>query len=308
MIFRKNNKTSKNKIINNIKEIFKSNKIKFYIFDKKDEDSYYFYKQKENTYNQGIKIGIKDLSYYNDNWVFVKKIVEVFHEIEHFNQLKDLCNYLSNNKVQLSKKQLEVCCSIELKSKYQGIEKLKYTMLSSELSAELYGILKAKKYFEEKHPSVDFEKHLLEYVNNVERWYGPKPLKGDRPTFSSFEEVVVYLYENLEIAYDYPVPIEYDGFNDKVESVRVANLDSGAEQFYLIAKDLCNKKLVSKPILDATKELMDYYCKNKDRKISNKKEETVDDILLSTDDVSSLKPSISIVDTSKNINLLDIDK
>ena len=65
MIFRKNNKTSKNKIINNIKEIFKSNKIKFYIFDKKDEDSYYFYKQKENTYNQGIKIGIKDLSYYN---------------------------------------------------------------------------------------------------------------------------------------------------------------------------------------------------------------------------------------------------
>lgn len=202
-------------------------------------------------------------------------------------------------------------------------------MLPSELDAELYGILEAKAYFEEKHPSIDFNKHLLEYVNNVERWYGPNPLKGDRPVFTSFEEVVAYLYANLEIAYDYPVPIEYDGFDSKLESIRVANLDSGAEQFYLIARDLYRKKFVNEITLDATKELTDYYSKDTDRETGNEKdtkcfenevnkEETVDDVLLSTSVPSFKQPpaskqglSIPITTMDKQtpfVDFLDVDK
>lgn len=315
MIFQRKNDTIK-KIENILKEISKNFEKNVQVsFNEKEENSFF----RKNLRNNKcfISIGMKINKEKDFDNICVVKVIDIFHEYKHFLQY-------------INKDNIEIKTSIELGNVCPSIKKIKYSMLPQELDAEIYAILEAKVYFEEKHPSIDFEKHLLEYVNNVERWYGPKPLKGDRPTFTSFEEIVVYLYENLEISYNYPVFIEYNGFDNKVESVRVANLDSGAEQFYLIAKDLCNKKLVSEPILDATKELMDYYCKNKDRKISNKKdtkcftnkmskdtkcfenevnkEETVDDILLSTNDVPSLKPSISIVDTSKNINLLDIDK
>ena len=112
MIFRKNNKISKNKIINNIKEIFKMYNIEDFDFNKNESSSYCSFTQQSNIYYQNIEIGIKDLSYFNDNWIFVKKIVEVFHEIEHFHQHKDLYNFLNNWDIQLSQKQLEVCLAL----------------------------------------------------------------------------------------------------------------------------------------------------------------------------------------------------
>ena len=211
---------------------------------------------------------------YDFETIFVRKIVDVFHEIEHFKQYQVLLDFLSNEKQNLSQKELKICCTIALKERYKGVEN-KYPMLTSEIDAEISGILRAKEYINSHYPNIDFEKCVLEYVNSAERWYGPNPLKEERPIFEYLEDVVEYLYENLELSYNYPCYMEYNGFSDKMESIRVANLSSGAEQFYEIAKDLYGKGLLKKTAFDGTDSLNDFY--NKDR------EESVEDVKLSTE-------------------------
>ena len=267
MIFR--NKKNEKETILNIKKILKENGIKTFDFNKKTNDS--FAELNLNNSKQRITIGIKNLNDYDFETIFVRKIVDVFHEIEHFKQHQVLLDFLSNKKQNLSQKELEICCTIVLKAKYKGVEN-KYPMLPSEIDAEISEILKAKEYINSHYPNIDFEKCVLEYVNSVERWYGPNPLKEERPIFEYLEDVVEYLYENLEISYNYPCYMEYNGFSDKMESIRVANLSSGAEQFYQIAKDLYGKGLLKKTAFDGTASLNDFY--NKD------KEESVDDVIL----------------------------
>ena len=218
-----------------------------------------------------ILIGIKELHFLNSNAIFVKKIVDVYHEIEHFKQHQVLLDFLSDEKQNLSQEELEVCCTLVLKSKYKGVEN-KYSMLPSEINAEINGILKAQKYVNSHYPNIDFENCVLECVNNTERWYGPNPLKEERPVFEYLEDIVDYLHKNLEISYDYPCYMEYNGFPDKMESIRVANLSSGAEQFYEIAKDLYGKGLLEKVVFDGTFVLNSIYNKNK--------EESIDDVIL----------------------------
>lgn len=271
MIFQRKNDTIK-KIENLLKEISKNFDKNIKVsFDEKEENSFFLKNLRNNKYFISIGMKINKEKDFND--IFVAKVIDIFHEYKHFLQY-------------IYEENIEIKTSIELGNICSSIKTIKYPMLSQELDAELYGIINAKTYFEEKYPSIDFENHLLEYVNNVERWYGPKPLKGDRPIFTSFEEVIVYLYENLEISYNYPTPIEYDGFDSKEESIRVANLDSGAEQFYLIAENLYKKDLISEPILNTTKELMEYYKTNKMNDV-----ETVDTILKMPLQIETILPT-----------------
>lgn len=272
MIFR--DKISRKEIISNLKEILKKNGIDDFSFNRNIEDSFCHLKIDSNEIAQSIEIGTKELHLFNSNAIFVKKIVDVYHEIEHYKQHQVLLAFLSNEKQNLSQEELEVCCTLALKLKYKGIEN-KYSMLPFEINAEINGILKAQKYVNSHYPNIDFEKFVLEYVNSVERWYGPNPLKEERPVFEYLEDVIEYLYENLEISYDYPCYMEYNGFSDKMESIRVANLSSGAEQFYEIAKDLYGKGLLKKTAFDGTDYLNNFY--NKD------KEESVEDVKLSTE-------------------------
>lgn len=254
MIFQRKNDTVKliEKLLKEISNKFPQN-IKV-IFDEKSENS--FLKKDCNKEKYFISIGMKIDYKKNFNSLFVTKVIDIFHEYRHFIQ------YTKSNNI-------EIKTSIDIGNVCPSIKKMKYTMLPQELDAELYGILEAKSFFEERYPNIDFEKHLLEYVNNIERWYGQNPLKQDRPIFTTFEEIVSYLYENLEISYDYPIPIEYDGFDNKAESIRVANLSSGAEQFYLIANALYKEKLVDKCTLNATKTLSDFYNKNDELTVNN---------------------------------------
>lgn len=272
MIFR--DKISRKEIISNLKEILKENGIDDFNFNKNIEDSFCHLKIDSNEIAQSIEIGTKELHLFNSNAIFVKKVVDVYHEIEHYKQHQALLDVLSNKKQNLYQEELEICCTLALKSKYKGVEN-KYSMLPSEIDAEINGILKAQKYVNSHYPNIDFEKCVLGYVNNTERWYGPNPLKEERPVFESLNKVLVYLYENLEISYDYPCRMEYNGFSDKMESIRVANLSSGAEQFYQIAKDLYGKGLLEKVAFDGTAYLNDVYNKNK--------EESVDDVSLNTE-------------------------
>lgn len=272
MIFR--DKISRRKIISNLKEILKENGIKSFAFDNKTNDSLCLLKKDDKGIKESIVIGVKELHFLNSNTIFVKKVVDVYHEIEHFKQHKVLLAFLSDEKQSLSQEELEICCTLALKARYKGVEN-KYTMLPSEINVEINGILKAKKYFNSHCPNIHFENCVLEYVNNAERWYGPNPLKEERPVFESLNKVLVYLHKNLEISYDYPCYMEYNGFPNKMESIRVANLSSGAEQFYEIAKDLYNKGLLKKTAFDGTASLNDFY--NKD------KEESVEDVKLSTE-------------------------
>lgn len=269
MIFR--DKISRRKIVSNLEKILKENGIKSFRFNNKTNDSSCLLTKDDKGIKESIEIGIKELHLFNSNAIFVKKVVDVYHEIEHYNQHQVLLDFLSNEKQNLSQEELEICCTLALKSKYKGVEN-KYSMLPSEISAEIVGILDAQEYINSNHPNIDFEKCILEYVNSVKRWYGHNSLKEERPTFESLDDVLVYLHKNLEISYDYPCYMEYNGFSDKMESIRVANLSSGAEQFYQIAKDLYGKGLLKKTAFDGTTCLNNFYNKGR--------EESVDDVIL----------------------------
>lgn len=198
MIFR--DKISRKKIVSNLKEIFKENGIDDFSFNKNIEDSFCHLKIDSNEIAQSIEIGIKELHLFNSDLILVKKVVDVYHEIEHYNQHQVLLDFLSNKKQNLSQEELEICCTLALKARYKGVEN-KYSMLPSEISAEIVGILDAQEYINSNHPNIDFEKYILECVNSAKRWYGPNFLKEKRPTFESLDDVLIYLNKNLEISY-----------------------------------------------------------------------------------------------------------
>ena len=103
MIFR--DKISRKEIISNLKEILKENGIDDFNFNKNIEDSFCHLKIDGNKIAQSIEIGTKELHLFNSNSIFVKKIVDVYHEIEHYKQHQVLLDFLSDKKQNLSQKE-----------------------------------------------------------------------------------------------------------------------------------------------------------------------------------------------------------
>lgn len=195
----------------------------------------------------------------SQEYKIVFKLIDLFHEYKH---------YLQHTR----ENSLEIDVSIELGKAYSSFKLAKYPLLSQELDAEIYGIMETKEYIEKYLPNIDFEKHLLEYVNNVERWYGIEFLENRKPIFSSYNQVIQYLIDNLENSYDYPVVFYYNDFLSQQESSNLAYLKSGAEQQYVLAKELLKKEKIDADIVEKSKILYEFY--------SNKSKEDIEDIKL----------------------------
>lgn len=229
-------------------------------FNKDLEESLFHQNKKTKKYLIEIGMNFKNSPLYNFNFntKIVYKVIDIFHEYRHLLQYtQDISS--------------ETTVSIALGNIYTPYKKIKYPMLPQEIDAEIYGILNAKKYIKKYFPNINFEQCFLEYINQIPQWYGPYPLKKERPMFSSVEEALGYLSYCNEISYDYPTPIEYNGFDSKLESIRVSSLNSGAEQIHLIVKDLYLKGQSSEELYNATLNLMNKY---------KKKEEVIEDIQL----------------------------